>query len=1036
MQIDSTKGPMAWMVHNRVAANLLMLFFLVGGLFAFTQIRQEVFPDIQENIVSIKVAYPGASPQEVEEGIVLAVEEALTGMEGIEQLDSTASEGMATIMARLLEGSDPMKVYQDIKSEVDRITTIPEDSERPVVSLDVHRRDVISLVLYGKADEAALRELAEQARATLLQSEDITQVDLTGVRPLEIRIEIPQANLRRYGLTLQQVASRLSAASVDLPGGGIKTRSGEILLRVKERRDYARQYARLPIITGPAGAQIRLEDIATVIEGFEETDRYALYDGEPAVMLEIYRVGDQTPIGVVDAVQRQLVDIRNSLPATVRVAVLNDRAETYRQRARLLLGNGALGLILVMLLLGAFLEIRLAFWVMMGIPVSFLGSLLLMPVADLSINMMTMFAYIIALGIVVDDAIVIGENIYQQHQDGVPFMTAAVDGARQVAVPVAFSILTNIVAFIPLYMLPGVMGRVMRMLPVVVIATFLISWIECIFILPCHLAHTKERSRRGLGGWLHHRQQLFSHGFLRWTQYRYGPFLEFCLHRRYAVVTVAAAIMVVTACYIASGRMGFEMFPKVESDFAYCYAELPYGAPSAKTAEIAERILVAARDVIAECGHPELVEGIFSDVGGGGSHTVEMRVFLADPEIRNKIMSTQDFVNRWRDKIGSPAGVDLLRLQSDRGGPGSGSALTVELSHRRVGTLEEASRELAAELAKFPRVKDVDDGVQLGKEQLDFKSLPQGQRLGLTAADVARQVRNAYQGGEVLRQQRGRNEIKVKVYLPKDERVSEYDLDQMILRTPAGGEVPLLDVVDVQRGRAYTAINRRNGQRTMTVTGDVSPRPQTGQVIKVLDEVTMPGLMNRYPGLTYSYEGHQAEDRKSMDSMKRMIPMVLISIYALLAIPFRSYIQPLIVMVSIPFGVVGAVIGHLIMGYSLSMIGLIGILALSGVVVNDALVLIDFANGKRAEHDNAHDAVVAAGIQRFRAIMLTTLTTFGGLAPMIFEQSRQARFLIPMALSLGYGLLFATMITLVLVPSLYMIVEDITNLRANRGRNT
>jgi len=474
--------------------------------------------------------------------------------------------------------------------------------------------------------------------------------------------------------------------------------------------------------------------------------------------------------------------------------------------------------------------------------------------------------------------------------------------------------------------------------------------------------------------------------------------------------------------------MGFEMFPKVESDYAYGYVSLPYGSPIERTARVEARLLKAAQEVVRESGHPELLKGIFSDVGDDGPHTVEMRVYLADPDIRKHIMSTQTFVDRWREKIGDLPGLDSMRLASDEGGPGSGKALTVELTHRDVATLERASSELAAELAMFPRIKDIDDGFQLGKEQLDFTMRPEGERLGLTAASVARQVRHAYEGAEVLRQQRGRNEVKVRVYLPERERESAHHFENRVLRTPAGGEVPLDDVVNVRRGRAYTQINRRNSQRTMAVTGDISPRAAVGQVINVLETETLPALLKRYPGLSYTFEGHQKEDRKTTTRMRQTIPLVLVAIYALLAIPFRSYLQPLIVMTSIPFGVVGAIIGHLLMGYNLSLIGVIGILALSGVVVNDALVLIDFANGMRQHHANAHDAMVAAGIQRFRAIMLTTLTTFGGLAPMIFETSRQARFLIPMALSLGFGLLFATLITLVLVPALYMIVEDVRGL--------
>lgn len=1025
MSVENSSGAIGWMAHHRVAANLLMLFFLVGGAISFSRIKQEVFPDIQENMVEISIAYPGASPEEVEQGIILAIEEALTGLEGIEEISASAGEGNARVTAKLLDGANLMKVYQDIKSEVDRITTFPEDSEKPSVALGVHRREVIKLVLYGPGRETTLHELGEQARAVLLQSPAVTQVDVTGVRPLEIRIEVPEANLRRYGLTLQSIADRLAGKSVDIPGGGIKTGGGEILLRVKERRDYGREFGRTPIATGPDGARILLEEIATITDGFENTDRYALYNGYPAVMLEIFGVGDQSPIEVVQAVNQQLLEIRRFLPAGIQIDVLDDRSDVYRQRATLLLKNGAMGLTLVLVLLGVFLELRLAFWVMMGVPVSFLGAILLMPMAGLSINMMTMFAFILALGIVVDDAIVVGENIYQHHEAGEPFLAAAVAGTREVTSPVGYSILTNIVAFIPLYFIPGIMGRVMRMLPVVVVATFLISWIESLFILPCHLGHHRERQRRGLNAWFHARQQRISSAFSRWVRFRYGPFLDICLHHRYLVVLVSLAILSLTMSYVVSGRMGFEMFPRVESDYAFANATLPYGSPIAQTTAVAGRILQAVRDVVAECGCTNLVQGVFADVGKGGSHVVEVRAFLAPPEVRKKIMSTPEFVNRWREKIGPLAGIKSLQLMSDRGGPGSGSALTVELSHRDITTLEKACQELAQEIASFPNTKDVDDGTQRGKQQLDFKILPAGERLGLTARQVAQQVRNAYQGAEVLRQQRGRNEIKVKVYLPESQRTSEYDLDQMVLQTPSGGEVPLRDVVEVTRGRAYTTINRRNAQRVMTVTADVTPRAAAGRVIQTLEADILPPLLGRYQGLTHGYEGQQAENRKSMNNLKGMIPVVLIAIYALLAIPFRSYVQPLIVMVSIPFGLVGAVFGHLIMGFNLSMIGVIGIVALSGVVINDALVLIDFANRRRAEHASAHDAVVAAGIQRFRPIMLTTLTTFGGLAPMIFETSRQARFLIPMALSLGYGLLFATAITLVLTPSLYMIMEDI-----------
>ncbi len=710
----------------------------------------------------------------------------------------------------------------------------------------------------------------------------------------------------------------------------------------------------------------------------------------------------------------------------MKVELLNSRADMFRGRARLLLRNGAMGLILVMILLGSFLEIRLAFWVMLGIPVSFLGALLLMPVAGLTINMVTMFAFIIALGIVVDDAIVVGENIYYYKQEGVAPLKAAIAGAQEVAVPVGFSILTNIVTFIPLMILPGVMGRILKMLPVVVILTFLISWLESMLILPSHLSHQKEGTEKGVYKWIHKRQQSFSDKFRDWVRTKYGPFLKLCLIHRYFVVAVSLAILALTIGYFASGRMGFSMFPTVESDFAMGAAQLPYGVPIKKTDAVARRMYKAARDVAEESGHPELIKGIFTDIGVGGSHALNMFVFLADADVRDKIMGTEEFVNRWRKKIGQVPGVKHIRLQSDFGGPGSGASLMVELSHRNEKILEKAAADLAGKLTDFPMVKDIDEGFRQGKEQFDFKIRPEGESLGLTARDIALQLRASYEGAESIRQLRGRNEVRVQVRLPERERVSKYDLDNIIVRTPGGAEVPLMDIASVSYGHAYTSINRRNGRRTIRVTGSVVPRSKTREVIMTLNNEVMPALMSKYPGLSYSYEGHSAENRKTLGSMKKSMPLILFVIYILLAVPFKSYVQPLIVMISIPFGIVGAIIGHLIMGYSMSMIGLIGVIALSGVVVNDALVMISFINNARAHHATAYDAVVNAGIQRFRPIMLTTLTTFGGLAPMIFERSFQAKFLIPMAISLGYGLLFATLITLILVPALYMIVNDLS----------
>ncbi len=1024
-----TEGAIGWMAHNPVAANLIMVVCLVGGLLMLGKITQEVFPSTEVDIVRVGVSYPGASPEEVEQGIILVIEEAVRGIDGVHEVSSTATEGRGSVSVELLEGQDLQILADDVKSEIDRIGTFPVDAEEPEVSILSRRRNVIDLILFGNADESSLHELGEMVRDQLLSDPKITQVELEGVRPLEISIEIPQENLRRYNLTLSDVAMRLRDASMDLPGGSIKTSSGEILLRVKERRDYGRQFAQIPVITAPDGTQVRLEDIASVNDSYEESDSYATFDGKPAIFLDVYRIGSQTPVQVADAVFRQLDLIRDTLPEGIGISVLRDRADLFRQRTKLLLKNGAMGIILVLIILGIFLEIRLAFWVMMGIPISFLGSLLFFPVLGISINMMTLFAFIMAVGIVVDDAVIVGENVYYYYQEGDDLLTAAVRGAREIATPVTFSILTNVVAFMPLFFIPGVMGKIFKMIPLVVCTAFLISLFESLFILPAHLAHRKERHLGRYRGWLSARQQAFSGWFTRWVRNRFGPFLDAALSRRYLVLSLAIAILIFFLAYAASGRMGMGLFPKVESDFARASATLPYGTPVEKTEAVARKMYDAARRVIEETGRDELATGIYTRVGRGGSHNLSMTVYLADPEIRDEIMTTREFTKRWREETGKVPGVENVNFRSDFGGPGHGSAITVELSHRDTAILEKASARLAGELANYSLIKDIDDGYQRGKEQLDFALKPEGKALGLTAQDVARQIRSAFYGSRVLRQQRGRNELTVIVRLPREERVSEYNIQEMVVRTPKGTFVPLRDVVEFKRDRAFTTITRRNGRRVVQVTADVNDRSRAGEIESALIEKELPNLMAIYPGLQYSFEGRAADTRESMQSLKIGFTMAMILIFAMLAVPFKSYTQPLIVMASIPFGVIGAVLGHMIMGYSLSVVSMFGIVALSGVVVNDSIILIDFANRRIRERGmSIHDAVLDASIHRFRPILLTTATTFGGLTPMMFERALQARFMIPMAISLGYGILFATVITLVLVPCLYMVIEDLGNL--------
>jgi multidrug efflux pump subunit AcrB len=1043
-QEEPRRGAIAWMVDNPVASNLLMIVFLVGGALFGANIKQEVFPEFDLDQVIITVPYPGASPAEVEEGIVLAIEEEVRGLEGVKEVTAAALEGSATVRAELQVGEDRNRALQDIKNAVDRITTFPEDAEEPQVRLATNRTEVMNLILFGDASEKALRNLGEDIRNELLQHAMITQVDLAGVRPPEIAIQVSRDRLREYDLTLGEIARRVGGTARELPGGDVETPGGEVLLRLDEKRDYGAQFGDIEILSQPDGTSVPLHRLARIVDGFRDTDEAAYFNGKRAVMLKIYRMGDQTPTEVVQVVREEMRTLRRRLPPTVRMSVLYDRSEIFRERFSLLLRNAGLGLVLVTVLLGLFLELRLAFWVMMGIPISFLGSLLLLPGLGVSINMVSLFAFIMALGIVVDDAIVVGENVFELRQRGQRFTAAAKAGALMVAVPVTFSILTNITAFAPMLNVPGFIGKIFRVIPLVITAVFVVSLVEALFILPGHLAHQTMPDRQHPHALERLRRRLDA--ALRWFIDRvYTPFLDAALRWRYLTVAVALAVLLVTVGLFLGGRIRVIFFPRIASDRVIASAELPFGAPEAETRAVMRRLIREARAVAEAHGGEALVEGVFSQIGarplrggpGGGrqqasgAHITNVTVYLVPVEERT--LEAGAFEQAWRDRVGRVAGLESLSFESEFGGPSGGAPVNLELSHERMDILETAAAELAQKLAEYPQTSDIDDGFSPGKPQLNFTIRPEARSLGLTAVEVGRQVRHAFYGAEALRQQRGRDELKVMVRLPPEERASEYDIEQLRIRTPGGGEIPFRQAAHVERGRSYTSIDRVEGRRVVNVTAEVTPRNDAEIILRDLEAAYLPELLRRYPGLDYAYAGSREDLRESFTSLFFGFAFAMLVIYAMLAIPFGSYAQPLIVMTSIPFGIVGAVIGHLVMGYNLSVISLFGVVALSGVVVNDSLVLIDYANRLGRGDQTPAQAIREAGARRFRPIMLTSLTTFFGLLPMIFETSIQARFLIPMALSLGYGILFATLIALVLVPTLYLVIEDFARILAGRS---
>lgn len=1034
----SLEGPLAWLAQNAVLANLIMVVIIGGGLFMLTRVKQEVFPEFDLDFVTVSVAYPGASPAEVEQAVLLAIEEEVRGLDGVKEVTSTAQEGVGVVNVEMLLGTNRDRMLADVKSAVDRITTFPDDVERPIVSLVAFRREVLSLVVYGDESERTLRAMAERVRDELLQDPRVTTVDLAAVRPPEIAIEVPREQMRRYGLTLGSIANAVRSASIEIPGGGVKTTSGEVLLRTTERRDRGREFGNIIVVSRPDGTHVRVSDIGVVVDGFRETDQEASFNGKRAAMVRVYRVGDQTPTDVSRAVHEYMDKLKPTLPAGVQVATWNDQSEVLESRMDLLFRNAVMGLVLVMITLGAFLEIRLAFWVTMGIPTSVIGAMLFMPLIGVSVNMISLFAFIVTIGIVVDDAIVVGEAVYKRRRDGLSFVEAAIAGLRDVWAPVTFAVLTTVIAFMPLFFVPGIMGKFFWDVPAIVIMVLLISLLECFVVLPAHLAHSKASKDTGIFGFIDRQQQRVSRGLEWMIEKTYMPTLRLNLRWRYVTIAVGVVMLAVTIGMIRGGRVKFTLMPRIESDVVVAHVEMPFGTPVEQTKAIRDRLLKTAQELVQENGGDSISRGIFAEVGGsagtsfgphgGGSsagHIADVAVFLVPSDQRE--VRAAELSKQWRERVGEVVGAEVLTFKFTTG-PSSDPSINFELSHADLDVLDRAGQQLASALREYEGVKDIDDGFTLGKQQLDFRLTPEGRSLGLTESELAAQVRHAFFGAEAVRQQRGRDELRAYVRLPEAERKSMHSIEELLLRTPSAGEVPLSVAATVERGRAYTSIGRKDGRRVINVTADTEGETNAEEVVADMQSKVLPALAAEYPGLTYGLSGRQKDRMESMQFLGVGFLVALAAMFALMAIPFRSYSQPAIIMTAIPFGMVGAVGGHILFNRPLSLMSMMGIVALSGVVVNDSIVLISAINDYRSSGMSLTEAVVAAGTRRFRPILLTTLTTFFGLAPMILEPSVQAQFLVPMAISLGFGVLFATLITLQLVPAVYMVLEDIRSL--------
>jgi len=1077
---EPDSGIIYWFSRNHVAANFLMLLIVVVGIGTWPKIKKEIFPTLSIDAVNIAVPYPNATPEEVEKGIIVPIEEAIQDVDGIDVIRSTASQSAGTVFVEVATGYDVRNVMDDIKTRVDAIQNIAEEAEEPILEEVLLKAQVMSIAVSADIDEKRLRKIAEDVRTELLTydggSSPVTQAILAGVRDYEISIEVSEQTLRQYGISFDQVAGAVRRASLDLPGGSVRTTSGEVLLRTEGRRYTAEEFAPIPVITRPDGSTVTLGQLAKIRDGFEEDRIDTRFDGSPTILINVYRVGNEDTIKIADTVKEFIYDVAPAtLPEGVELEIWKDDSLYLSGRLDLLARNGIFGLILVTIVLTLFLRPSLALLVAIGIPVSFAGAIAMMPYTGISINMISLFAFILVLGIVVDDAIVVGENVYSRMRKGEAPRDAAPRGTREVGVVVTFGVLTTAMAFTPMLGLSGFSGKIWPNIPLVVIPTLFFSLIQSKLILPSHLALLKPVDLEKKPGRIIRFQRVFSRGLEEFVDRVYRPALNVALRNRYIVLSAFLSILILTIGVVASGWIKFVFFPEVETDIVTSKLKLAQGVSYEKTEEAIRLIERKAfelneepefrtksgngvfQHMLASIGSQPLIQGMGSNGGSPKSSSIGEVTLELYPSVERDFTAL-DVVSRWRELVGEiPGAVELTFASESAAG---GNAIDLELVGQDLEALKAATEEVKAQLAEFSGVIDIGDSDLEGKRELKLGILPEGKAMGLRLDDIARQVRQGFYGDEIQRLQRGKNEVEVYVRYPRNERASIADLHNIKIRTPDSAEVPFSEVAIATFGRANASIKRKDQQRSIQITADIDKTKgvNANEVVAALtaggeartyskrwqrnlqnwfrekagkapvvdpEKGALVILEEKYPGVRYSFEGEQKDQAQSVQEMGQKALLALLGMYILMAIPLKSYVQPMIVMSVIPFGLVGAVIGHLIMGFNFSIMSMCGIVALAGVVVNDSLVLVDYVNRKLREGHTLHDAAWEAGAARFRPILLTSLTTFAGLTPMLLETDVQARFLIPMAVSLSFGILFATLITLFLVPCVYLTLEDL-----------
>ncbi len=1050
------KAIIAWTVRNSPAMNVLVVAIMVIGCISFSTMRREVFPEFDLEIALVSVVYPGATPEEVEEGVCQKIEEACRSVVGIKKLSSIAREGSGFCVFEMTDNvADPQRVVSEIRSEVERIPSFPELAEDAKVEQMTLREPAIKIGVLappdadsGERSELELREVAEKVRDDLLALPTVSAVNIGGEKDYEITIEISEATLRKYGLTLKAVADIVRRENLELPGGTIRSEGGEVLLRGKNKKYVGGDIAKIPLVTLPDGLVLTVGDLGSVRDGFVDVAGASRINGRRGLAVSVDRSSGEDLLAMVAAVKQYVADA--SLPPGYELVTWADASVDVRERLDMLMSNGAQGLLIVFVILALFFDIRIGFWVAMGVPVSMLGTGALMFAFDQTLNMLSMFAFLMAVGIDVDDAIVVSDNVERHRKMGKGPIQAAIEGTAEVLPSVVAGVMTTVITFMPLLFVSGVMGKFIAVMPFAFIATLLVSLSEAIFVLPGHLAHEEGfvvrtlrflcTPVRPLMPVLKFAQTCCDNGLKWFVKRAYAPALDWCISNRWAVLAGSASILILAVGLIRSGTTPFKLFPKVDSKRLQAKIVYPDGTPASVTesgiAQV-ERALNETSQRLAAGGRP-LVTFVHSSVGSfetqgkpgseqkfSGSHLGAVAVELEDAVHRT--IDSDTFVSEWRKTAGELPGADSVVFESENIGP-AGKAIEFKLlaasDDESVRQLEAAVERSKAWLTDYPGVIDIDDDSRPGKWEYQLKVRPRAETLGVSLSEVASTIRSCFYGEEVMRLQRGRHDVKLMVAYPRDERRSFTVLDDVQVRGTDGIDRPLTEVADVTAARGYSEINRLGQKRSITVSADVDANAgvTSGQIVADLQKRLMPEFEADFPAVRVRWEGEQEQTNESLRSLGLGFIVSLFAMFVLLTIEFRSYLQPLLILTAIPFGAAGAVFGHAMMGMPLSLFTMFGVVALAGIVVNDSIVLIDFINARVHEGRPLHLAIREAGCVRFRPVFLTSITTVGGLLPLLFDQSFQAQFLIPMAVAMTFGEMVTTVLILIMIPVAYSFI--------------